>query len=444
MRTWMLWCVLACCTLLLLAGCGREAWKQEAPAVEASTPSATALAMAATPSAGAIVETPALPLTPAPTPTVTPDPFFGGVNVAGIQLTGPGEGWAVTNPWQRGGNWPLTTGVIYRLTQGRWDPAPGAPVIPGPYACYTALSATGSNDVWAVGLRGGLYSCSHGGALVHGRNGEWETFDLDPVLQAHRGGAPSPGLSPHDIYMLDADHGWAVGGQTILQYDGGTWSVELDMDCGMASFATVSLANLAEGWAGGLCGLCRYHQGAWTRWEDPTFDPIQVADLQAIGPDQAFAVGATSASCGAGGDTPVGQVWRYHDEQWQPFSPPFAGVRLWSVKMVSADEGWAVGEQRTTFGGVGEALALHYHAGQWEAVAVPSDRPLHTVDGVGTGQAWAGGDGFYQYTSATGWRRVELGDPLHLLTLAQPRATGRPGLSLQGRGGTAAHPPGGL
>jgi hypothetical protein len=401
--------------------------------VEAPTPSATALAIPATPSAVTTVETSALPPTavppptPAPTPTVTPDPFFGGVNVAGILLTGPDAGWAVTNPWQRGGSWPLTTGVIYRLTGGRWDPVPGAPIIPGPYACYAALSVTGlprpalrasgvaGDDVWAVGARGGLYSCSHGGVLVHGRNGQWQTLDLDPVLLAHRGGAPSPGLSLHDIHMLDAEHGWAVGGQTILRYADGTWTVELDLDCCMAGFATVSMASQAEGWAGGLCGLYRYHQGAWARWEDPTFDPIQVTDLQAAGPDQAFAAGATSASCGAGGDTPVAQVWRYYDGRWEPFSPAFGATRLWALKMVSADEGWAVGEQRTTFGGVGDALALRYYAGQWEAMAVPSDRPLYTVDAASEDLAWAGGDGFYHFTPDTGWLRVEAGDPMPLI-----------------------------
>jgi hypothetical protein len=337
------------------------------------------------------------------------------VKVADLVLTDPGDGWAVANAWQRGGNWPLTTGVIYRLTAARWDPVPGAPVIPGPYACYTALSLTSPDNVWAVGMRGGLYSCSHGGALVYRYAGQWHTVDLDPVLLAHRAGAPSPGLSLHDIHMLDAENGWAVGGQTILRYAGGTWFAELDLDCCMADLATVSLASQTEGWAGGLCGLYHYQGGTWTRWAEPTFDHVHVTDLQVVGADQAFAVGATSASCGAGGGTPVAQIWRYHAGRWDPFSPPFGAARLWALKMVNGDEGWAVGEQGTSFGGVGQALALRYYAGQWEAIAVPSDQPLHAVDAVSADQAWAGGDGFYHFTPDTGWQRVEAGDPMPLI-----------------------------
>jgi hypothetical protein len=73
--------------------------------------------------------------------------------------------------------------------------------------------------------------------------------------------------------------------------------------------------------------------------------------------------------------------------------------------MLNANEGWAVGV-RMTATRKGKALALHYRNGEWVETPVPSIDTLFAVDVVGPDHAWAGGDGFFEYTPAHGWQRV--------------------------------------
>ena len=160
-----------------------------------------------------------------------PTKWLRAVRITGIALTGANEGWAVANHSQAGGTWPITSGCIYRLAGGEWRPAPSAPIIPGPYACYTAIGREGPTDVWAVGLGGGLYSCQSGSVLVHRHRRRWATVDIDRVLNAgvHEEVTRRSGLL--DIDMVDEGHGWAVAWLTILRFEAGEWSIDFEADC---------------------------------------------------------------------------------------------------------------------------------------------------------------------------------------------------------------------
>jgi hypothetical protein len=338
--------------------------------------------------------------------SVCPVNWLRAVRVADIVLTGPNNGWAVANHVQAGGTWPITSGCVYQLAKGEWRPAPYAPVVPGAYGCYTAIDAVGSTDVWAAGMSGGLYSCQSGSVLVRLDGRRWASVDLDRVLGRglESGVARPTGLL--DVDMVDADHGWAVAWLTILRFEYGDWIVDFDADCCMYGFGAISMASLTDGWAGGRCGLYRYHKGSWTRWSDATFDAAVVSDIHAVAPDEAWAVGYSDPHCGAAGTSRTPLVWHYADERWERGPLGVGAGRFHAVRVLGSGEVWAVGEWLGPGSEQGRALALRYKDGLWRSFRMQSALPLRAVDALGQDTVWAGGDdGFFSYSPDYGWRK---------------------------------------
>lgn len=343
--------------------------------------------------------------TPSATSTLVPYPTSAtGISVADIALTGPEEGWAVVNEWEKVSIRTLTRGVIYRLMNGRWSRVPDAPVTAGAYSCYKAIAATGPEDVWAAGMGYGVYGCQEGNVLVHHNHGRWEKSDIEYLFR--RPGynlIRTTGL--WDLDMLDAEHGWVVGWHTILRYERGAWSIDLDVSAQdrFDNFMTISMAGSEEGWAGGEWGLYRYHDGAWRRWRDPLFDRAIVTTIEAVTPEDAWAAGYRRPT---GEGSPVPLFWHFRRGRWEPVALPGEEVFVHDLKMLNTGEGWATGQRLTGDSRRGVPVSLRYVDGRWETIPVSCARELRAVDAVDAEHVWAGGDGFYRYTPDTGWERV--------------------------------------
>lgn len=124
------------------------------------------------------------------------------------------EGWAVGC----GVAGSDLVGVIWHDQQGVWTEEV-LPYIPNPF-CLMAVHAVDSNNVWAVGpLEGAVHDEP---LILHRDASGWhiETIVNPPLNDAGFG----------DIYMLDADSGWAVGyadaadGYCIAKYETGVWT----------------------------------------------------------------------------------------------------------------------------------------------------------------------------------------------------------------------------
>jgi hypothetical protein len=329
--------------------------------------------------------------------------------VVDMALTGHDSGWAVAECDTRIGTRRYIRGVVYRLTGGVWQPAYYYPQR-GP-ACYKGMSAVGPEEMWVVGCNDyDNYVCDTGGLLVHYLNGDWEIIELDEdMFGVHRTGL-------RDIDMLDSTHGWMVGYGLIFRYADGQWSVDLDIPCGeyckyhhLHIFQAISMADLDHGWAGGWGLLYRYHQGTWTRWQDHIFDETAlVMDIESISPDEAWAVGYRETKPDAGAEPSIYQfesfIWHYYETSWHEIPSPEPEIPLWAIKMISPNEGWAVG------GGPyqSQTVLLHYVNGEWRSVVAPESTSLSSVDATHQ-SLWLGGDGFYQPLSLDDWKQVELG-----------------------------------
>jgi photosystem II stability/assembly factor-like uncharacterized protein len=118
--------------------------------------------------------------------------------------------------------------------------------------------------------------------------------------------------------MLASDEGWAVGDNgTILHYRAGTWeSVGLSKDIATATFYDIALTALRSGWIVGGASMLDYKHEVWSAITDDQF---------------------TNAS---------NSIWR-------------KSMELYSLNMLSPNEGWAVGAMS------GAILLLHYQNGIW-------------------------------------------------------------------------------
>jgi hypothetical protein len=82
--------------------------------------------------------------------------------------------------------------------------------------------------------------------------------------------------------------------------------------------------------------------------------------------------------------------------------PSPADAFLTSVRMVSADEGWAVGD-----GFNAQSVIFHYTAGTWQTMTSPTSQPLESVAAVTASDVWAvGGEGTILHYNGATWSVV--------------------------------------
>lgn len=90
-----------------------------------------------------------------------------------------------------------------------------------------------------------------------------------------------------------------------------------------------------------------------------------------------------------------GNLLHFKGEAWEPVELP-ASHYVWDIDMLSADEGWAVGE---------DGRVWHDRGGQWLAVTVPTTRTLYALDFTGPDDAWAAGrDGTLLHYTGDAWQ----------------------------------------
>lgn len=227
----------------------------------------------------------------------------------------------------------------------------------------------------------------------------------------------------NSVYMFPVvsgqpEEGWAVGSSTpntntttslpsIFHYDGTTWNLVPapkfpDFPSTQCPYNLTSVnfgppghpISKNDGWAVGFtsCPLAVANATA-IHWDGTTWR-VQVAGL--TGPDayrlnSVFMVSPTDVWAVGQNKTlragTAGEFWHWTGVPglgggWNLVQKvPNA---LYSVFMVSATEGWAVGDHGSIY---------HYFAGAWTAFASPVSVPLHSVFMLSPTDGWAVGDG---------------------------------------------------
>ena len=233
---------------------------------------------------------------------------------------------------------------------------------PGPYCCMSSLYMVSANEGWAVGsddVNSKLVT-----AMLHYKDGKWTKQDT------------GIGAQVSDVHMTSSTDGWVVGwslsdtslNNVVLRYQNGGWAKQADITMSGDDFLTgIYMTSPNEGWAVGGNSLLHYRNSKWTAVDKPDKSRA-VHSVYMLSPDEGWAVGRT--------------VLHYTGGKWTQI-PASPAVNLTKVVMVSPTEGWAV----DSYGGV----ILHYSGGSWTRAA-QVDGALHGLYMVSANEGWAVGD----------------------------------------------------
>lgn len=295
------------------------------------------------------------------------------------------EGWAVggasLNKFDSNGHLLDSTqngGLIWHYTNGNWS------MFATVAQPLRSVSMDAANDGWAVGDTG---------ELLHYDGHTW-TNKNSPTQSS---------LSA--VTTLSANNAWSVGfGGVILHYNGTSWSSVHSPTS--ANLLGISMISPDDGWIVGERGtILHYQNQAWQQIASPTSESLD--SITMLSSEESWAVGAnetilheragawyTVGTPGAFGIinpngsaslntfhaismTSVNSGWiagtdsllSYTREVWSanqngvlnPTSPYIQeSLALYGVQMLSAQEGWAVGEYNQ------DILFFHYQNGTWQ------------------------------------------------------------------------------
>lgn len=223
-----------------------------------------------------------------------------------------------------------------------------------------------------------------GSTFLHYSAGQWKQTS-SPFVEA--------GLSDMDI--LANNDGWAVGGQgTILHYRDSRWSKVISPT--NQSLTGISMVSPTDGWIVGDGGvILHYANGFWSSVSSPITTTID--RIHMITADEGWAIGTTFGRIHNHVGS-IGVILHYIDGTWRK-EESLDDLELAGIYMVSATDGWIVGENQSNAEADGtpqaptlSSLILHYQNGKWNKVASPTKYRLSSVYMVSANEGWAVGD----------------------------------------------------
>ena len=237
-----------------------------------------------------------------------------------------------------------------------------------------------SNDGWAVGRNGTIFRW----------NGQsWNYYQT----------LPSSAVSLNGLFMRTSTDAWAVGTATnsanpptILRWNGVTWSVVTPPGVALGQNLTdVFMLSATEGWAVGTgaagvsAATLKWDGALWTSVPSGTPAGSRLQSVHMLSSSDGWAVGVNATGGGSGGGKgPI--IVRWNGLAWSIVTAPpnIGGLR--SVHFLSANNGWAVGNNGTG----GQATIIHWDGSQWSRVSAPPGN-LTSVYMVSANDGWAVG-----------------------------------------------------
>lgn len=325
--------------------------------------------------------------------------FAGVLLMLACALCGPQASRVDAVSHQDGGTWTVVS-----------SPAP-------PTYSLQSVSATSSNDAWAVGHRGRANNgVSWGPAILRWDGQTWselpifeltDHFNLESVVALSPSDAWAVGggdwwgdsftaifhwdgtawnemaggpnylksitaVSPNDLWAVGVYEDWlspinSTWGAATTHWSGTAWQGHVYM--GWFALNSVAMVSATNGWAVGGGGIILHFDGsAWTRASSPTTQILRSVAM--VSADNGWAVGEN------------GTVLHWDGSTWSLASSPVTQA-LNSVTMSAADDGWIVGKNGTV---------LHLDDNTWNPVASPVTQTLKSVTMISAHEGWAVGE----------------------------------------------------
>ena len=265
-----------------------------------------------------------------------------------------------------------------------WDGIAWSKVLtadPGQPYSLDAVDALASDDVWAVG---GVAAGSGAKALVeHWDGSAWSVVDtpvVDDAVSTSLSGVEAIGAD--DVWAVGPSYG-AVGSQdpaaTIMHWDGAQWSIVPSHAGTHVTLTAVSATAGDDVWAVGSRGVghgdsvtvTEHWDGSrWGVVDSPNGSgPVStLSGVEAVAPDDAWAVGATRLAHLKGGPSRQSEVPLF--EHWDGATWSIVDrlskdrySYLAAVSAVSSSDIWSVGGRRTSTSY--QDLKLHWNGQRW-------------------------------------------------------------------------------
>ncbi len=397
--------------------------------------------------------TPTLTPTDTPVATATPDPCA----IVGVVVPSPNadqhsnnftsvSALSANDIWAVGNHGPFSTQqtLIEHWDGTTWSVVTSPNVGSGTNE-LNGVMAISADDVWAVGdnaVAGTIETL-----IEHWDGTGWVVSPVAPPV--NRGFLWA-------ISASGANDIWAVGGysdtrsQTLIEHwDGTTWSLMPSPNVGVGDNVLhgVFASSANDAWAVGF-ERSGAGSGVWQtlvlHWDGTAWSIIQSPN---VGADQNYLMGVSAISATDvwvvgwnGGNTSVSTLIEHWDgTSWSVvYSPDPSPIRdeLVAVTAISADDVWAVGNMVTN--NVARSLVEHWDGTAWSVVGSPnaseSLNELNSVAAASAGDVWAVGD---YYTSLDSSTLVEHFTSPCITPTLTPTDTATPTLTPMGTG-TAA------
>jgi hypothetical protein len=340
--------------------------------------------------------------------SVVPSPSVTGTLVATAAIA-DNDIWAVG----RGGPAPGT--LAEHFDGRRWSVVPTPPLpsggINGPGGQFFGISAAASNDVWGVGFKIGPDNPDFGLQLIEHWDGTAWSEVTSPLVE---------GDSLRAVAAISANDVWAVGDRSeqgfenalIEHWDGTAWSIVPDSSIsGVGASTNILLSVSADAsndvWAVGTETLLHFNGTTWTEVPSPF---LHANSVTALSPTNAWAVGTVTVFADHRQHTkPAIEHW--DGTSWSivsspnPNPAPTRDTALYGIAAISANDIWAVGAGNfsTTSGTV--TLIEHWDGTSWTIISSPdpgnASNALFAVAALSDGTLVAVGSQTNQGTDAT-------------------------------------------
>jgi len=285
--------------------------------------------------------------------TVTPSCNVGGsTQVFGSNAVSPNNVWAVG----ASGSFPTRRTFVQHWDGSSWSTVPSPNSGAGDNV-LTSVSASNSNDAWAVGYTcGDPANCntSYRALAMRWNGSSWSVVPTPNV--------GTFGTFFNSVAALSPNNVWAVG-----SYSTDTASLTLAMHWDGSAWSVVPTAN-----------------------SSPTDNALYA--VSGSNPNNLWAVGYTS---GANGTVVLTERWNGSSWSAVNATAPGANSSLTSVAAFGSSDVWAVGTTCVDDCASYPTLVMHWNGSSWSTVATPSGDSqynfLNAVVATSSSEVWAAG-----------------------------------------------------
>jgi hypothetical protein len=164
----------------------------------------------------------------------------------------------------------------------------------------------------------------------------------------------------------------------------------------------IQMLSSTEGWAVGTAInpntlqagvsplILHYHDGQWRRVAAPSFGQTNLTgaalySISMVSADEGWAVGYGPDFQGISNSV----ILHYKGGRWSIYGSPMFEASFNQVDMLSPTDGWMVGESNISVPGQQASMILHYNGIRWTPVQAPSVHAIYSLDMLSATNGWA-------------------------------------------------------